>query len=107
MTWSLPKEKIDTYMYTISEAANKALVSAKELYTIDGLLNVIITHAPVLKSLRADIVVKIKQGQKEAPRCQTLTHFKGLSHELAQNPECSQSRFPHYTPSRMLTWLFI
>ena len=65
MTWSLPKEKAQKYMYDISCVTRDRIATLKELQSINGYLNVIITHAPILKCWRAPLIIEIIRAENK------------------------------------------
>ena len=63
MTWTLPLPKLNEYRYAISTAAAGNSVTEKELQSINGYLNVIVTHAPILKCWRAEIITEMERAK--------------------------------------------
>ena len=63
MTWSLPPLKLQTYMYEIQSVIDNKVITLKELQSINGYLNVIITHTPILKCWRAPIIAAMAKSE--------------------------------------------
>ena len=73
MTWSFTPLKILTYQYRFQQLLGKQVVTLKELQSVNGVINCVITQCPMLRFWRHPLIMDMKRAKRATPRKVTLS----------------------------------
>ncbi len=62
MTWMLPKDKIETYLFEIKTLRDKMILSLKDLQKINGITNFVTILCPDMKFYRNNLITEMKRA---------------------------------------------
>ena len=102
MTWTLPLPKLNEYRYAISTAAAGNSVTEKELQSINGYLNVIVTHTPILKCWRAEIITEMERAKLSPEGVQIKPQTRACLYNWLRILESLEEGFPITPPPQSL-----
>ena len=110
MSWSFPPLKLQHWQYKIQKVLKKSFVSLKQLQSVNGMINCVVTQCPMLRFWRAPIITEMNRARK-APH-QKIKLTAGASNTMANWLRILDSvgeHFPIPAPLEKVTsfdWIF-